>query len=200
MKGDIISESPAEIWAVLIFAGIVAATIILLRATYIDYSAFLQTPPEKLEAIEAANAIKSCFEDGKAYVTEDFLTNYDGDDVNDLCGFDKPNAEATIYDIENSRKWKFDANVNKPTHAVWIPIAYQSFDEMRDMEYELKGEYVIIAKWFGTGGIGIPANDVMLELYPSGLYLGDEGKIEKVDPNKIVGWIEKMPDNKKKPT
>lgn len=196
MKGDVPS-SPAVIWAVIIFAGIIMGAITFLQAYYIDYAALLKTPEDKLKSIEAANAIKNCFQNGKPYVTEIFLNRYNHWDIDDICGFKKPGADANVVDTERDYDWKFDSDVDEPDHSIWIPIAYQDFEIITDRDYALNKEYVIQAEWFGLGSI--EANDILIEMYPSELYPGDASKIrtlvkkyENLYPEKVTEWIENI--------
>jgi hypothetical protein len=191
MNGSL-TESPWDVWAVLIFAGVILIAIGFINNYYIEYAAFLRTSPEKLKAIETANAVRSCFLGGKAYVTKDFLQQFDGEDIDVLCGFHEPDTQVDVVDIETGQKWKFDSSVNNPDHSVWIPIAELNFDELKDVNYVFRGEYVINARWFGVGTLNFKANDVMLEIYPAELYPSGADDVEKVEPAKIREWIGKI--------
>lgn len=189
MKGGI-SESPWTVWAVIIFVGIAVATIFFLRTYYIDYAAVLKTPTDKLQAIESANAIKSCLQGGKLYVTRELLDEQNGKGVEDICGFGKPYAQAYLKDMETGQPWLFPSYVGQPDHEIWIPIAYSEFDEITNANQNIPGgEYVIYAKWFGVGMIDIRANDIMLEIYPSVTYPKDARKIESVNFADIRKWM-----------
>jgi len=193
MKGGI-TESPWTIWAVIIFAAVIVAGSFFLNSYYIDYAAFLKTSPERLKALESANAVRSCLLNGKPYVTKDFLDENNGEDIDDLCGFDNPDTEADVLDTQTGQKWGLDSSLSNADHSVWIPIAYMGFQEITDASYALSGEYVIHAKWLGVGTLDMKANDVVLELYPSALYPGGSGKIESVTTSKTMEWIEKLVD------
>jgi hypothetical protein len=190
MKGDV-ELTPGMIWSVLIFVSIVVATIFFLRSYYIDYAALLKTPEDQLKAVEAANAVKNCFQNGKPYVTEDFLNMYDGDDVDDICGFREPGTEANVLDVETDQKWEFDSNINEPHHSLWISIGYEGFDVITDENEKLDKEYVIHAKW-RTGAGFLQANDIFIDIYPSGLYPGDLNNLEELDPAEVKLWIENL--------
>ncbi|MCX6818235.1 MAG: hypothetical protein NTU57_05255 [Candidatus Aenigmarchaeota archaeon] len=193
MKGGI-SESPWTIWAVIIFAAVIVAGSFFLNSYYIDYAAFLKTPPERLKALEATNAVRGCLLNGKPYVTKDFLDENSGEDIDDLCGFEDPGTEADVLDTQTGQKWGLSSSLSKADHSVWIPIAYTGFQEITDVNYALSGEYVIHAKWLGVGVLNIKANDVILELYPSALYPGGSSKLESVTSSKVREWIEKLVD------
>jgi len=198
MKGGM-PQSPWAVWAVIIFVTIGVAVIFFLRIQYVDYAAFLKTPPEKLKAIEAANSIRSCFQGGKPYVTRELLEQHNGKDISDVCGFSNPHADAYVLDTETGQQWQFGFHsyVNSPDHEVWIAIAYSNFDEIKDAGYAFSGEYVIRAKWFNVGTVDIRPNDVMLEFYPSAMYPGGTLGMESVQPTKVREWIEGMIKNGK---
>lgn len=198
MKGDI-TTSTSTVFAVIIFAGVVVATIFFLRTYYIDYAAILKTPTEKLGAIEAANAIRNCLQEGKLYATRDLLEEYKGRNVESICGFGRPHADAYLMDTETGQRWLFPSYVGEPDHEVWIPIAYSEFDEITNANQNIPGgEYVIYAKWFGVGTIDIRANDIMLEVYPSVLYPEGAGKVESVNFVDIRKWMASITKNDKK--
>ena len=161
MKGDV-PTSPWVVWSVIIFASIILGTIFFMQSYYTDYAVLLKTPEDKLKSIEAANAIKNCFQDGKPYVTEIFLNRHasEGGDIDDICGFRKPKVDANVVDIERDYTWKFDSNIKEPDHSIWIPIAYQNFEIITDRDHALNKEYVIHAEWFGLGSV--EANDILL--------------------------------------
>lgn len=190
MKGGVI-ESPGTVWAVVIFASIVVATIFFLRSYYIDYAALLKTPEDQLKAVEAANAVKYCFQNGKVYVTEEFLDRYEGKDIDDVCGFKKPGTDANVLDIETDQKWKFGSNINDPDHSLWISIAYEDSDVITDVNEKLDKVYVIYARWDLGAGL-LQANDVFIDIYHSELYLGDVSKLEELKPIEIKPWIENL--------
>lgn len=198
MKGDVTTSS-WTVWSVIIFAALIATTILYLQSYYSDYAVIERIPEYKLRGIEAANVIRACFQNGKPYVTDIFLERYDGEDIDDVCGFNQPKADATVTDVENDRKWKFDSNINKPDHSLWIPIAYQNFESVTDKTYRLDKEYIIEVEWLGLGSL--KANDIFIEIYPSEIYPGDPSKIktlfkkyENLEPAKIIEWIESIKD------
>ncbi|UCC91978.1 MAG: hypothetical protein JSV39_01800 [Candidatus Aenigmatarchaeota archaeon] len=173
MKGDFATTSHLA-WGGVIFAGIIIATVFFFQIRYMDYMAVLKTPPEELKVIEVANSVKNCFLDGKYYATEEFLNRYEGKDLDEICGFKKPGAEADVIDMETGKMWKFDSKINEPEHSLWISIAFQDFEVVKDSTKGLRGEYVIHARW--ETGLGIvEANDVFIDVYTSGLYPKEPG-------------------------
>jgi hypothetical protein len=199
-KGSI-TESPWTVWAVVIFAGITVATIFFLRTYYIDYAAILKTPSEKLQSVEAANAIKSCLQDGKLYVTRELLDESKGKSVEEICGLSKPHANAYLKDMETGQTWLFPSYVGEPDHEIWVPIAYSEFDEITNTNQNIPaGEYVIYAKWYGVGMIDIRANDILIALYPSALYPPGAEKVQSVNYAGMMQWMNGLKDGEKEGT